>query len=328
MIGTLGHGLVMHAGANARCVHGIEESIAADAAASGVDHYRMEVVSVSGIGLRWDGESNRQLGKPVVVASPQLAAALPVFLNSRQLVQADRCLQIHHVVFEAALDDLVMLVPLVAETVPGVLAHPVQRRHSRPRDARFAAAEDHATLTGPHGLGDIEIFAAEIAKRASVLAVKLFADGVRAVLDHDEVMLACDGHDSVHRAGTTGEMHGQDGPRSRGDRRINRIRIDILARRIDVRQHWRQLRMNDPVHGGAERQRCGDHLTSRLDARGHLRRLHPAPGGEVLLELGYPRTVPSQPERRQASTSEITGSPKTKKGGRGILRTCFSFTRH
>ena len=82
-----------------------------------------EVVAVSGVGLPWGGQSNRQVSRPVVVASPQLAAALPVFLNPRQLVQADPCLRIHHVVFEAVLDDQIMLAGLVTKTVPGVLAY-------------------------------------------------------------------------------------------------------------------------------------------------------------------------------------------------------------
>ena len=85
---------------------------------------------------------------------------------------------------------------------------------------------------GHRVLGGIETVAAEIAKRASVLAVKLFFDSVRPGLDHDEVMLARDGHDAVHRAGTTGELHAQDGPLPRGDRRLNRIGIDILGKRV------------------------------------------------------------------------------------------------
>jgi len=151
----------------------------------------------------------------------------------------------------------------------------------------LAAAEDHATLAGHHVFGDIEAVAAEIAKRAGVLAVKICFYGVRAVLDHDEIVLACDGHDAAHRAATNGEMYGQDGPLSRGDRRLNRIGIDVLGKRIDIRQP----RMNDRVDCGAERQQCGDHLTARLDAGGHhadvrrrragiyrdhLRRLHAA----------------------------------------------------
>jgi len=129
IVRMLGHRDITHAGTYARGVHGIEESITADAAAGRVDHHRIEVVAVPGVGLGCGGQRNRQIGERVVVELPQLATALSVSLDPRQLVPAERCLQIHHVVFEAALNDLVMLVALVAETVPDVLAHSVQRQH-------------------------------------------------------------------------------------------------------------------------------------------------------------------------------------------------------
>src|SRR6185437_7097356 len=103
-----------------------------------------------------------------------------------------------------------MLVALVAETMPSVLAHAVQRQHFRARNARLVATRDHAAFTGHDVLGGVEAETPEVAERAGLASVVSGLDGVRAILDHFEVVLARNLDDRVHLARSSREMHRQD----------------------------------------------------------------------------------------------------------------------
>ncbi len=158
-----------------------------------------------------------------------------------------------------------MLVSGVAEAVPRVLAHAVQRKYLRARDARLVATEHHAALAGHHVLGHVEAVAAEIAETARARAVVLGFDRVRAILDDDEVVAARDRHDRIHCACAPREMHRQDRTRAFADRRLDRGGVDRVRQRIDVGEHRGQARMDDRVDARAERQRRGDHFAARLE---------------------------------------------------------------
>lgn len=83
---------------------------------------------MAGSAVAW--KPNWQIGERFLIPVPDRLAPLPVGFDAGQLMDADGGLQIHHVVFEAAFDHLVVLVTGVTEAVPGVLAHAVQRQRA------------------------------------------------------------------------------------------------------------------------------------------------------------------------------------------------------
>ena len=98
-------------------------------------------------------------------------------------MNTQRRLQIHHVVFEAGFDDVVMLVALIAETLPGVFAHPMQRQHLDAREVVFITRQDHAAFAGRNILRRIETETTEISEGAGFAAVILGFDRVGAVFN-------------------------------------------------------------------------------------------------------------------------------------------------
>ena len=98
-------------------------------------------------------------------------------------MNAERGLQVHHVVFETALNHLIVLVALIAETMPGVLAHTVQRENSGAGNMFLAPPQNHPALAGRDVLGHVEAEAAEVAKRPCLAPAVLGLDSVRAILD-------------------------------------------------------------------------------------------------------------------------------------------------
>ena len=181
-------------------------------------------------------------------------------------MDADGGLNIHHIVFEAAFDDLVVLVSGIAEAVPGVLAHAVQGEHLYAADVGLVSRQDHPAFAGGDVLGDIEAEAAEVSDGSGLQAVVFGFDSVRAVLDHLEAMPVRDLHDGAHLAGAAGEVHGENGAGPGGDALLDPRRVDVHGRRVDIREHGRRARVENGVHRGAKGQRRGDHLVARADA--------------------------------------------------------------
>src|SRR5258708_19168544 len=101
-----------------------------------------------------------------------------------------------------------MLVAFVAEAMPGVLAHAVQRQHLRASDMRLVADDDHTAFAGCYVLGCIETEAAKRAKCARLVSSIFCFYGVGAIFDHDQAMLFGDRYDVVHSTCASGEMYG------------------------------------------------------------------------------------------------------------------------
>ena len=64
---------------------------------------------------------------------PYLPPPLPVGIHTFELMNPDSRLQIHHVIFKATFRHVIMLMPLITETLPGILGHAMQCQHFNTR---------------------------------------------------------------------------------------------------------------------------------------------------------------------------------------------------
>src|ERR1044072_1664394 len=99
------------------------------------------------------------------------------------MMDSEGWLQLHHVVFETRLYNVIVLVAFIAKTFPGVLAHAVQRQHLDARQIFFTASKHHPAFAGRDVLGRVETETTEVAEGAGFAAVIFRFDSVRAVLD-------------------------------------------------------------------------------------------------------------------------------------------------
>src|ERR1035441_2188922 len=98
--------------------------------------------------------------------------------------------------------------PLDASAVVNGAASRSQLVIRRDNNAAFAAGEVLARLKGK---------GAHVSDRAGRTPRANRAVGVRSILDHDEVVLAGNGHDGPHIGRLARYMHRHDGPRARRD---------------------------------------------------------------------------------------------------------------
>lgn len=125
----------MHVGAGAADIHCLEERVTRGPTVILLDQKREQVAGVAGTLLHRGRQADGQAGECVHVTTLDGFAPLPGGFHARQLMNTDGRLQIHHVVFEATLNDLVMLVELVAKAMPDILAHLVQGQNARAMSA-------------------------------------------------------------------------------------------------------------------------------------------------------------------------------------------------
>ena len=97
----------------------------------------------------------------------------------------------------------------------------MQREHLQLLRQRRIGAGDHPAFRGGHIFGGIKTEDGGIADAADHAAAILRADGMRGVLQHEQVMPARDIQNIRHRAGMAGEMHRNDGARARGNCRFD-----------------------------------------------------------------------------------------------------------
>ena len=72
------------------------------------------------------GVLDRQIGEGLIVAPPDRLPPRVVRVHAAQLMDAESSLDIHHVVLEAGIDDLVVLESLVRIPLPRTPAQPVE----------------------------------------------------------------------------------------------------------------------------------------------------------------------------------------------------------
>src|SRR6476469_6256759 len=122
-----GHTHVMHAYTDIFSIDSVEKLVAADSCFGFIYQNGVQVISMNCIRFWVGGQSNRQIRKCFVVALPNLLPPLPIRSNSFHLMNADRSLQIHHIVFKTDSHHFVVLVTRGSESLPSIFAHTVQR---------------------------------------------------------------------------------------------------------------------------------------------------------------------------------------------------------
>src|SRR5712691_8869369 len=121
--------------------------------------------------LRRLRKDQRKVTEFSMVSLPYLVAPLPVFLDAPELMDSDRRLDIHHIIFVATIDDIVVLVALVAESPPCVFAHAVEREDFDLIRPRLICRQDHSSLARCHILGHVEAEASKSAECAGVFSL-------------------------------------------------------------------------------------------------------------------------------------------------------------
>jgi len=81
-------------------------------------------------------------------------------------------------------------------------------------------------------------------------------------------MALCDGDECRDVGRVPENVHDQDCPGAGGDCRLNRCRVHIECEWVDLCEHRRRTGVDDDVRRGDERERGGDYLVPRADAKG------------------------------------------------------------
>src|SRR5689334_23044743 len=88
------------------------------------------------------------------------------------------------------------------------------------------------------------------------------------ILDDDKVAPFRQSHDLIHFTGPTGEVHRNDGARTRGDGALDRLHGNVLRVGIHIREYRLRTTHHDSARGSNEGARRGDYLVPRTDAEG------------------------------------------------------------
>ena len=173
--------------------------------------------SASGVRLR-------QIAQRVAVQRGELGALLDEAVEPRELVDAERRLEIGEVVLEARHDRLVAdrRAPGVARGGVAVDAVEAQPPHAL-GDLRIGRRH-HAALGGGEVLGRVEAEAGRVRPGADPPAAVLGARSVCGVLDHDQAVALRERREPVEIARLSREVDRQDRARARRDRTPRRSR--------------------------------------------------------------------------------------------------------
>ena len=214
------------------------------------------------------GQKNRQVLESVVVCMPDFLSSLPIAIEARQLVDAQRCLQVHHVVFESGFHYLVMFVSFIGEAFPGIAAEPVQTECLDAGGVFVVVGDGHAPFAGDDVFGHVETVAANGAESAHLFALKFGFDGMGAILDHMEPVAAGDVRNGVHGAGPAGEVHRDDGPGFFGYFPFRILGVHVHGFTLAVDQDRPAAGVDNGIGRGGEGQSRDDDLVAGLDADG------------------------------------------------------------
>ena len=136
--------------------------------------------------------------------------------------------------------------------------------------------DDGAALPHRVVLGLVEAVAPEVSDGSEGTALVRAHDALCGILDHDEVVTACDVDDGVHLAGHAGVVHRNNHAGAVGDGRLNLRLVDIHRVRADVDKDELSADRHESRRSAREGEAGKDHLVAGLKAaevRCHLERI-------------------------------------------------------
>jgi hypothetical protein len=148
-----------------------------------------------------------------------------------------------------------------------VLAVVSQQAHD-PSDLRIIGRHGTAVAESTEDLEGIEAEAAGRPERPGPSPTELRPEGLGGVLDNDHPMPFGDWEQPVHITEPAVEVHGQDGPRARGNGALHLLGIHgVVIQHVD--ENGRGAAVDDRGHGRHERVPDGDHLVAGGDSGRH-----------------------------------------------------------
>src|SRR5262249_8734286 len=118
--------LIMHTNPDVLGSHISDKLVTRQPSPLRIYQYGIEMIGVARPLIRLRRKSQGEAGEFPLIGLPYFFSTLPVHIDAAKLIDPDRCLDVHHVVFIATIDDVVVLETLITEAAPRVFAHSVQ----------------------------------------------------------------------------------------------------------------------------------------------------------------------------------------------------------
>ncbi len=117
------------------------------------------------------------------------------------------------------------------------LGLPVVAQNAQTRRALRRVGHDHARIAArAQILGRVKTKASDVAERTGAPALVARANGLRAVLNHRQALLACELHDWVHVRGQAVEVNHNDGASARSHTARNLRGVDVVGVGMNIRE--------------------------------------------------------------------------------------------
>src|ERR1700680_298935 len=129
--------------------------------------------------------------------------------------------------------------------------------------------DDHARIAARAEIfGGIKAKASDIAERSGAATFVTCADGLRAVFDDGQMLLAGEFHDGVHVRGQAVEMNDDDGTGARSHTTLELRQVDVVSAGMNVREYRFSAKCTDGTARGHKSERGqDDFIAGRYAAR-------------------------------------------------------------
>ncbi len=223
-------------------------------------------------------------------------------LQFRQLAQAQGGLKIGQSVVIAQIRHLV--VPGTGRRALVVIsAEPVVPKTPHQLGQRLVAGGDHSAFAGGDRLDRVEAEGGQVGQAAHRLAPLGGPQGMRSVVDQDEIVLSGDPPERPVVARLAGEVDRDDRPRPGGDPNLDLGRVQEQGLGVHVGEDGRSPLIDHAIGGGRKRDRRHDHLVPRPDPQSEHRRVQrrrPAADGHPVGRAHVPGHCPLKALHRRA----------------------------